>query len=189
MDDDALHQLFADYDAISANVQLGFDKRSRGYGIVKFSTTEEASNAIGDFNGYEHDGRQLSVRFDAKPQGRCARGPRVGGESGGFSKRGAPNSSIFVRNLPENYRWTDLEELFGGLSLEFDDVKTGAGWCFTWMGYCTILGRSSMVTKFLAVLVGSKYGRTQNDHVRPGSNDLAAMMRSITRDIVYKFVV
>ena len=126
VDDAALQQLFADYGAISANVQVGFDGRSRGYGIVRFNTTEEASAAIADFNGFEHEGRQLSARFDVPRQARPARAPRAGGGGGGgFSKRGVPNSSIFVRNLPENYTWTDLKELFGALSPEFADVKTG----------------------------------------------------------------
>jgi RNA recognition motif-containing protein len=125
VDDAGLQQLFADYGAISANVQVGFDGRSRGYGIVRFTTTEEASAAIDDFNGFEHEGRQLSARFDVPRQARPARAPRAGGGSGGFSKRGVPNSSIFVRNLPENYTWTDLKKLFGALSPEFADVKTG----------------------------------------------------------------
>ena len=86
MDDAALYQLFADYGAISANVQVGFDGRSRGFGIVKFGSTEDASVALGDFNGFEHDRRQLSVRFDAKPQGGGGTGAR-GFQGGGGSLR------------------------------------------------------------------------------------------------------
>jgi RNA recognition motif-containing protein len=37
---------------------------SRGYGTVRYETTEEAEGAIEQFNGYELEGRTLSVRLD-----------------------------------------------------------------------------------------------------------------------------
>ena len=38
--------------------------RSRGYGTVRYETPEEATAAIEQFNGYELEGRTLSVRLD-----------------------------------------------------------------------------------------------------------------------------
>jgi RNA recognition motif-containing protein len=36
-----------------------------------------------------------------------------------------PNTSIFVRNLPPDYTWSNLKDLFGELVPEFADVKLG----------------------------------------------------------------
>ncbi|KEI39919.1 uncharacterized protein L969DRAFT_16591 [Mixia osmundae IAM 14324] len=49
---------------LRADVQLGPDGRSRGFGSVLFAYPEEAQNAMHMFNGYEFNGRQLKVHFD-----------------------------------------------------------------------------------------------------------------------------
>ncbi len=36
----------------------------QGYGTVRFEATEAAQKAIEDFNGYELEGRTLTVRLD-----------------------------------------------------------------------------------------------------------------------------
>jgi RNA recognition motif-containing protein len=47
-----------------ANIALQKETRlSRGFGFVEFATVEEAEKAIEMFNGYEWEGRVLSVRF------------------------------------------------------------------------------------------------------------------------------
>jgi cold-inducible RNA-binding protein len=55
--------------------------RSRGFAFVEMSSSEEAQNAISQFNGKEIDGRSLNVN-EAKP--REERGGN-GGRSGGSS--------------------------------------------------------------------------------------------------------
>ena len=40
--------------------------RSKGFGIVKFATLEEAERAIDEFNGCTLSGRELIVRMDNK---------------------------------------------------------------------------------------------------------------------------
>jgi cold-inducible RNA-binding protein len=57
--------------------------RSRGFGFVEMSTSEEAEQAIARFNGQELDGRQIRVE-------KAAPGGRSGGSRGGFggSSRG-----------------------------------------------------------------------------------------------------
>lgn len=57
--------------------------RSRGFAFVEMSSSEEAQNAISQFNGKEIDGRSLNVN-EAKP--REERGGNGGrGNSGGSS--------------------------------------------------------------------------------------------------------
>ena len=49
---------------LRADVSLGPDGRSRGFGTVLFATTDDAMNAVQMFNGYEYQGRVLKVHFD-----------------------------------------------------------------------------------------------------------------------------
>jgi RNA recognition motif-containing protein len=58
-----LKEIFAEYNVKYADVKAGFDGRSRGYGIVRFDTVEEAESALA-LNGYALDGREILVRFD-----------------------------------------------------------------------------------------------------------------------------
>jgi RNA recognition motif-containing protein len=60
--------------------------RSRGFGFVEMSSSEEAQNAITEFNGKEVDGRALKVN-EAKPQSND-RGGYGGGGGGGRGGRG-----------------------------------------------------------------------------------------------------
>ncbi|KAL2058499.1 hypothetical protein ABVK25_001227 [Lepraria finkii] len=73
---------------IRADVHLGPDGRPKGSGIVAFETTEDARNAIAQFNGYDWQGRMLEVREDrfAGPLGGGfgGRGGFGGGMRGGF---------------------------------------------------------------------------------------------------------
>lgn len=49
-----------------ADVVKGRDGRSKGFGIVRYSTVEEANAAISTLNGTELDGRVMTVREDAR---------------------------------------------------------------------------------------------------------------------------
>ncbi|KAF7986334.1 hypothetical protein HWV62_35318 [Athelia sp. TMB] len=49
---------------IRADVALGQDGRSRGFGTVVFATDMDADRAVKMFNGYEYNGRQLKVHYD-----------------------------------------------------------------------------------------------------------------------------
>ncbi|KAH8919852.1 hypothetical protein BT69DRAFT_1245971 [Atractiella rhizophila] len=53
---------------LRADVTLGPDGRSRGFGTVLFGTPEDAQNAVKMYNGYEWNGRQLKVHFDKYSQ-------------------------------------------------------------------------------------------------------------------------
>lgn len=60
---------------VRADVKTGEDGRSRGFGIVRFATAEDAEYAIENLNGCDMDGRELIVRLD--------NGGKGSGEGGG----------------------------------------------------------------------------------------------------------
>ncbi|KAI0056233.1 RNA-binding domain-containing protein [Artomyces pyxidatus] len=53
---------------LRADVSLGPDNRSRGYGTVLLATAEDAGRAVDMFNGYSWQSRILEVRLDRLPQ-------------------------------------------------------------------------------------------------------------------------
>lgn len=79
----------------SANVV--FDRetgRSRGFGFVEMSSSDDANSAIAQFNGAEYDGRNLVVN-EARPReegGGGNRGGRGGGRGGYGGGRGGGNN-------------------------------------------------------------------------------------------------
>ena len=76
-----LEALFGQAGAVSS-VNIISDKftgQSRGFGFVEMGSTQEAQTAIERFNGYEWQGRALTVN-EAKPQeSRSGGGDRSGG--------------------------------------------------------------------------------------------------------------
>jgi RNA recognition motif-containing protein len=66
--------------------------RSRGFGFVEMSSTEEGRLAIEQLNGKEIDGRELKVN-EAKPQERNGGGGGRGGYGGGGGGRGGYGNS------------------------------------------------------------------------------------------------
>ena len=79
---DDLLQLFQQYGAVK-NAQVIMDRdtnRSRGFGFVEMPNDEEASKASEALNGFDFNGRALTVN-EAKP--REPRPPRGGGGYGG----------------------------------------------------------------------------------------------------------
>jgi RNA recognition motif-containing protein len=85
MTDDTLLHLFTDkgYRAVSARVITDRETgQSRGFGFVELGPEDDASKAIGEFNGLNVEGRALQVN-EARPQE-----SRGGGRSGGHSRGG-----------------------------------------------------------------------------------------------------
>lgn len=58
-------------EVVAANIAVDRDtKLSRGFGFVEYETPEEAEKAIEMFNGYEFEGRVITVRFsEPRPEG------------------------------------------------------------------------------------------------------------------------
>ena len=83
--EDELRDLFGQAGTV-ASVAIIKDRdtgRSKGFGFVEMSTQSEAQKAIGLFNAYKLNDRELTVNI-ARP--REERGPRMGG-GGGFGDR------------------------------------------------------------------------------------------------------
>lgn len=60
-----LKDMFAEIGGVErADVMVGDDGRSRGYGTVRFTSAEAAQAAIAAFNTRDCDGRSLSVFMD-----------------------------------------------------------------------------------------------------------------------------
>jgi RNA recognition motif-containing protein len=87
-----LESLFASAGTVeSATVVSDRDSgRSRGFGFVEMSTSEEANKAIAELNGKELGGRAINVS-EAKPREGGGGGgggrPGGGGRSGGGNRR------------------------------------------------------------------------------------------------------
>lgn len=68
-------------EVVAANIAVDRDtKLSRGFGFVEYETVEDAEKAIDMFNGYDFEGRTITVRFSE---------PRAEGDrpaSGGFNR-------------------------------------------------------------------------------------------------------
>jgi cold-inducible RNA-binding protein len=79
IDDSALQSLFAEVGTVSsAKIIMDRDTgRSKGFGFVEMSSSQEAQDAIEKMNGKEVEGRALTVN-EARPQE-----PRSGGFGGG----------------------------------------------------------------------------------------------------------
>jgi len=87
-----LEKLFSQVGTVaSANIIMDkFTGRSRGFGFIEMSSTQEAQAAIERFNGQELEGRVLTVN-EAKPQEpRAGSGRSLGG--GGDGGRGGYRS-------------------------------------------------------------------------------------------------
>ncbi|UXR65430.1 RNA-binding protein [Bdellovibrio bacteriovorus] len=99
IDDEALHQHFAQFGAVdSAKVIMDRETgRSKGFGFVEMAEDSAADQAIEKGNGIELNGRAINVS-EARPQAPREGGPRRGGfgggrgaggpRGGGFSNRG-----------------------------------------------------------------------------------------------------
>ncbi len=84
-----LTELFAQHGAVdSAKVVVDRDSgRSKGFGFVEMSSDDQADAAIAALNGYQEEGRALTVA-EARPQENSGGGFRGGGGGGGGGRGG-----------------------------------------------------------------------------------------------------
>jgi len=93
---------------VHADVMMEPDGRSKGCGIVQFSSPQEAQAAIEMLHDSELDGRLLLVRED-----REAGNGRGGGQAfGDTSPAGGPGCKIYVGNLTFETTWMNLKDTF-----------------------------------------------------------------------------
>ncbi|KAI6148682.1 hypothetical protein BKA82DRAFT_120994 [Pisolithus tinctorius] len=117
---------------LRADVSLGPDNRSRGYGTVLLATAEDAGRAIDMFNGYCWQTRVLEVRPDRLgsspepdahlvpptiPQPLALSGIHINDPTKALPvtdpQAGSPGMrSLFIGNLPFHIQWQDLKDLF-----------------------------------------------------------------------------
>jgi len=92
MTDESLLQLFSEkgYKAVSARIITDRETgRSRGFGFVELGPGDDATRAIGEFNGLNVDGRALMVNEARQESGGGRDRPGAGrGFSGGRGGRG-----------------------------------------------------------------------------------------------------
>ncbi|KAJ5897814.1 RNA-binding domain-containing protein [Penicillium tannophilum] len=84
--DDSLHQAFGNYGQIVDAIVMRDREtgRSRGFGFVTYSSSEEAEAAIAGLNEQELDGRSIKVNLaQARGSGGGGRGGYGGGYGGG----------------------------------------------------------------------------------------------------------
>ncbi|KIY46078.1 hypothetical protein FISHEDRAFT_12279, partial [Fistulina hepatica ATCC 64428] len=126
---------------LRADVSLGPDNRSRGYGTVLLASAEDAGHAIDMFNGFAWQSRVLEVRLDRlgiSIDGEYPSGPSDiasdydrlysslfahDGGGGQPLSTGPVSKNLFVGNLPFHIQWQDLKDLFrtsGGTILRAD---------------------------------------------------------------------
>ncbi|KII87723.1 hypothetical protein PLICRDRAFT_112167 [Plicaturopsis crispa FD-325 SS-3] len=120
---------------LRADVSLGPDNRSRGYGTVLLATAEDAGRAVDMFNGYSWQTRILEVRPDRLPPdfevagGSVAATPVFAGSSPNLAAAAAvpganPLMTLtgagsgltedldYASSLPFHCQWQDLKDLF-----------------------------------------------------------------------------
>lgn len=90
--------------------------RSKGCGIVEYSTREEAQKAVEKLSNLELDGRQIYVREDREAEPKFNNNTtRPGGapSNGRPAAAAAPEGAqVFVNNLPYSVGWQELKDLF-----------------------------------------------------------------------------
>ncbi|KAL7453401.1 hypothetical protein ACHAWC_005077 [Mediolabrus comicus] len=119
------------------------DGRSKGCGIVEFSTVEGAKDAIEKLTDTELKGRKIFVREDredGKPRGGGARSsPSKGKKEDGAADKATPaaegedstpkeenTTQLFIGNLSWETTWQELKDHFKTCGdVEFAEVATG----------------------------------------------------------------
>ncbi|PWZ02327.1 hypothetical protein BCV70DRAFT_61530 [Testicularia cyperi] len=84
-----------------ADVAIGPDGRSRGFGTVLFATQEDAQNAVRLYHGYEYSGRTLKVHFDRFA---AQNGPAVGTPGNPAQYTGAFAAAALPSHMTNNIR-------------------------------------------------------------------------------------
>jgi len=126
-------------DVVYAEVLIGYDGRSKGCGIVEYSTYDDAQNAIRTLNDSKLDGRLIFVREDREanskrpprtappPVQASPPSPNVEGEPVKFGSDAG--RKIFISNLPYSTTWQDLKDTFNrvGRVIRADVLQNAEG--------------------------------------------------------------
>lgn len=119
-----LKDLFRDEvgDVVEVEVFNDENGKSRGCGLVEFSSSEAAKEALRKMDRFDWKGRKLTIKRASDRErdefgrlvGIKSRGGGGGGGSGGGGGggRSGPDSRVYVSNLPYEMKWQDVKDLF-----------------------------------------------------------------------------
>ncbi|CDO54123.1 similar to Saccharomyces cerevisiae YNL004W HRB1 Poly(A+) RNA-binding protein [Geotrichum candidum] len=98
---------------VFADVLTLSNGKSKGCGIVEYSTREEAQKAIDKLTNLDFDGREIFVREDRETDN-SSRGRHPPPPSSSRDRPPPPSdgSQLFIANLPYSAGWQDLKDLF-----------------------------------------------------------------------------
>jgi len=119
-----LKGLYGPYNATNAEVVIGKNGRSRGYGIVNFNNEGDANSAIEGTNGSDVGGREIVIRVD-----RGKTEPTNGNKNN--EDYNFTGCSLYVSNLPWATTGDDLAQLFSGSTsamVQMDKKGRSRGW-------------------------------------------------------------
>ena len=89
--------------------------KSRGCGLVEFTSSEAAKEALKKMDRFDWKGRKLTIK-KASDRERDEFGRLVGvknrGGGGGGGGRSGPECRVYVSNLPYEMKWQDVKDLF-----------------------------------------------------------------------------
>ena len=121
---------------ISCEVMVFHDTgRSKGWGLVTYSTFEEAQQAVQELDGSALLGRNIWVKFDGAgkgsgrsgAEGKGAGGRRNNGRNQGYGGKGGGQHAgevvVHVDNLPASANWKGLKDLFAPFGVLFSAVN------------------------------------------------------------------
>lgn len=129
-------------DVKSAEVKMGRNGRSRGFGIIIYGNEDDAKKTIEAFDGQVIDGRTIQVRSGRASRGApgedvdARRGPEPSKNTDfvrGVVGDGAPSATLFVSNLPWETTQSDLFDLFGSIGtvnkaeIQYDNRNRASG--------------------------------------------------------------
>jgi hypothetical protein len=103
-----------------ADIAVGTDGRSRGYGIVHFASESDAATAIARLNGTDFEGRPVEVRMD-RGGGSTAAPARAPAARGG-ARSGGP--VVRVTNLPRDFGWQQVKDMLRALQFDPTAFRT-----------------------------------------------------------------
>ncbi|CDU22851.1 uncharacterized protein SPSC_01481 [Sporisorium scitamineum] len=98
-----------------ADVAIGPDGRSRGFGTVLFATQEDAQNAVRVYHGYEYSGRTLKVHFDRFA---AQNGPAVGTPGNPAQYTGAFAAAALPSHMTNNIRAPSVASPMHGQAMQ-----------------------------------------------------------------------
>ena len=89
---------------VRADVEVDDSGKSKGFGLVEYSSSQDAENAIEELNGRELKGRAVNIREDRENKNTGNRNEKIQNNSVG--------RRLYVGNLAYEVSWQDLKDHF-----------------------------------------------------------------------------